>query len=128
MASADNADAIVIGSGPNGLVAATLLARAGWSVTVLERNPKTGGAVASDELTVPGYIHDTFSAFYGLLHASPVFRELGLDKRVDWATFETPVAAAVEPGASGICTPRSTTPSGVSTRFRLATATRGASW
>ncbi len=101
MASPDHADAIVIGSGPNGLVAATMLARAGWSVTVLERNTKAGGAVASEALTVPGYTHDPYSAFYGLLHSSPVFRELGLDSRVEWATFTTPVAAAVTPGHIG---------------------------
>jgi phytoene dehydrogenase-like protein len=94
----DSVDAVVIGSGPNGLVAAALLARAGWSVTVLERNAVAGGAVQSAALTVPGYVHDTFSAFYGLLHASPVFRELELYRRVRWASFELPAAAVVRPG------------------------------
>lgn len=98
----DSADAVVIGSGPNGLVAAAMLARSGWSVTVLERDAVVGGAVRSDPLTRPGYIHDTCSAFYGLLHASPVFRELGLDQRVEWASFSTPVAAAVRPGEVGL--------------------------
>ena len=96
----DTADAVVIGSGPNGLVAAAMLARAGWSVTVLERNEVAGGAVASAELTMPGYIHDPFSAFYGLLHFSPVFRELELYRRVRWASFELPAAAMVGPGRS----------------------------
>ena len=93
----DDFDAVVIGSGPNGLSAAAYLARAGWRVCVLERNDVAGGAVRSEELTLPGYTHDTFSAFYGLLHATPVFRELGLDRRVRWAQFDSPVSAAVSP-------------------------------
>ena len=84
----DVADAVVIGSGPNGLVAGITLARKGWDVTVLERNATPGGAVASAELTNPGYVHDPFSAFYGLLHSSPVFRELRLDKHVAWAHYD----------------------------------------
>lgn len=92
----DVADAVVIGSGPNGLVAAITLARKGWDVTVLERNATPGGAVASAELTEPGYVHDPFSAFYGLLHASPAFSDLGLAKRVHWAQFDTPVGAALD--------------------------------
>ncbi len=56
-----------------------------------------GGAVHSGELTVAGYTHDTYSAFYGMLHASPVFHELELDRRVQWAQFPVPVAAAVGP-------------------------------
>ncbi len=100
----DDVDAVVIGSGPNGLVAAALLARGGWSVTVLERAAVAGGAVHSGELTVPGYVHDTYSAFYGLLHCSPVLAELGLDRAVEWAHFAVPAAAAVSPGSTArIC-------------------------
>jgi len=83
---------VVIGAGHNGLVAATLLARAGWSVELLERSPVAGGAVGSD-LTDRGYLHDWGSAYYGVLHTSPVLTELGLDRRVEWAHTGTPVAA-----------------------------------
>ncbi len=86
----------MVGAGPNGLVAATLLARAGWSVEVLERRPVAGGAVGS-ETTSRGYVHDWGSAFYGVLHASPVLRELGLDARVPWAHTRTPVSATWDP-------------------------------
>ena len=59
-------DAVVIGSGPNGLVAANLLADSGWQVLVLEAQPTAGGAVRSDDGVRPGFIHDTFSSFYPL--------------------------------------------------------------
>ncbi len=74
------ADAVVIGAGPNGLVAANVLADAGWDVTVLEAQPEPGGAVRSAELTLPGYTHDMFSAFYPLGAASPAIGDLGLEE------------------------------------------------
>lgn len=85
-------DAVVIGAGPNGLTAATLLARAGWSVELLERRDVAGGAVGS-VTTDRGYVHDWGSAFYGVLHSFPVLTELGLDRRVQWAHTDVPVAA-----------------------------------
>lgn len=72
-----SADAIVIGSGHNGLVAAAYLARAGWEVEVLERNDRAGGTVATEELTEPGFLHDTFSSWHPLFQASGAFAELG---------------------------------------------------
>lgn len=71
-------DAVIVGAGHNGLVAANLLADAGWDVVVLEAQPEPGGAVRSGELTVPGFTHDLFSAFYPLAAASPILRGLGL--------------------------------------------------
>ena len=73
-------DAVVIGAGPNGLVAANLLVDAGWSVTLLEEQPHPGGAVWSDGGVAPGYVHDTFSSFYPLAAASPTIRGLRLEE------------------------------------------------
>ncbi|MFI6080309.1 phytoene desaturase family protein [Streptomyces sp. NPDC051217] len=72
--------AVVIGAGPNGLVAANLLADAGWSVEVLEAQPEAGGAVRSDRGVHPDYVSDLFSAFYPLAAASPVLADLELQK------------------------------------------------
>ena len=63
-------DAVVIGAGPNGLVAANRLLDAGWSVLVLEAQPDVGGAVRSDRELDPDFVHDTFSAFYPLAASS----------------------------------------------------------
>ncbi|HYT09344.1 MAG TPA: NAD(P)/FAD-dependent oxidoreductase [Mycobacteriales bacterium] len=71
-------DAVVIGAGHHGLVAANLLADAGWSVLVLEAEPVPGGAVRSAEITAAGYVSDLCSAFHPLGMASPVLRELDL--------------------------------------------------
>jgi phytoene dehydrogenase-like protein len=73
-------DAVVIGSGPNGLVAANMLADAGWSVAVFEAQPTPGGAVRSAAVTAPGFTNDLFSAFYPLTAASPVMRRLHLEE------------------------------------------------
>ena len=72
-------DAIVIGSGPNGLAAAIEIARAGRKVLVLEAEPTIGGGVRSAELTLPGFVHDICSAIHSLAIASPFFRTLPLD-------------------------------------------------
>jgi phytoene dehydrogenase-like protein len=71
-------DAVVIGAGHNGLVAAATLADAGWDVLVLEARPDPGGAVRSAEL-IPGYISDLYSAFYPMSVASPAICALHLE-------------------------------------------------
>jgi phytoene dehydrogenase-like protein len=73
----DEADAIVVGSGINGLVAAAELAQAGWSVILLERNAEIGGFVATEERTLPGYLHDTFSSWHPLFVSGPAYAGLG---------------------------------------------------
>src|SRR5512133_4013075 len=79
----ETADAIVIGGGPNGLVAAITLADAGWDVVLLEARDKVGGAVSSVERD--GWVMDEFSACYPLAVASPVMSRLGLeDHGLEW--------------------------------------------
>jgi phytoene dehydrogenase-like protein len=84
-APVDGADAIVVGAGHNGLVAANLLADAGWDTMVLEATPHPGGAVRSGYVTAPGYLSDLFSSFYPLGYASTVMKSLHLgDQGLRW--------------------------------------------
>src|SRR5215204_5300106 len=74
MALPAEVDAVVIGGGSNGLVAANRLADAGWDTLLLEAQPDIGGAVRSDRELHPHFVQDTFSAFYPMAAASPVIR------------------------------------------------------
>ncbi|RAJ97979.1 phytoene dehydrogenase-like protein [Larkinella arboricola] len=86
-------DAIVVGSGPNGLAAAITLQQAGLSVLVLEAKPTIGGGLRSAELTLPGFVHDVCSAIHPLAINSPFFRTLPLaDHGLTY--IEPPLAAA----------------------------------
>jgi phytoene dehydrogenase-like protein len=94
-------DAVVIGAGHNGLVAANRLADQGWSVQVLEAADEPGGAVRSGEITEPGFTSDLFSAFYPLAAASPVIRSLELERHgLRWR--QAPIAVA-HPQDDGRC-------------------------
>ena len=79
-------DVIVVGSGPNGLVAANVMSRRGFRVLVLEANQRRpGGALGSEELTLPGFVHDVGAAFFPFAKTSPAFRELDLTRAgVKW--------------------------------------------
>ena len=84
------ASACVIGSGPNGLSAAIVLAQAGLETSVVERNARIGGGCSTAEVTLPGFRHDLGSSVYPMGHASPFFRSLQLD--VEWV--EAPACCA----------------------------------
>src|ERR1700685_1856761 len=73
-------DAVVVGSGPNGLAAAILLQQKGLTVLLLEGKETIGGGLRSAELTWPGYIHDICSAVHPLAVASPFFETLPLNE------------------------------------------------
>jgi len=72
-------DAVVVGSGVNGLVAAAELAKAGWSVALVERNDRLGGFIATEERTIPGYLHDIYSSWHPLFVCGAAYAVLGND-------------------------------------------------
>jgi phytoene dehydrogenase-like protein len=83
-------DIVVIGSGPNGLFAASTLARRGFRVLVLEANPRrAGGAVGTEELTLPGFLHDVGAGFFPFAATSPAFRSLDLGIKWLHARYES---------------------------------------
>lgn len=97
------ADAVVIGSGINGLVAGALLARAGWRIIVVERNSSPGGCLATEELTVPGYRHDTFASWHGMFCAGPAWLHLRDELEVRGLRYRSAnrvVTATVRPDGS----------------------------
>ena len=94
-------DAVVVGSGPNGLAAAITLARAGYSVLVLEANSTIGGGARSAELTLPGFVHDVCSAVHPLAAGSPFFKSLPLERfGLHWIQPEIPLAHPFDDGTA----------------------------
>ncbi len=90
-------NAYVIGSGPNGLTAAILLARAGIETTVLEAQPTFGGGARSAELTLPGFVHDICSAVHPLALSSPILQTFPLaDYGLEWIQPPAPVAHPID--------------------------------
>jgi phytoene dehydrogenase-like protein len=96
-------DAVVVGAGPNGLMAAITLAAAGRSVHVVEAADTIGGGCRSAELTLPGYVHDVCAAVHALGVASPAFNSLPLAQYgVEWAHPEIPLAHPLDGGRAGV--------------------------
>ncbi|MBW3658160.1 MAG: NAD(P)/FAD-dependent oxidoreductase, partial [Actinobacteria bacterium] len=96
-------DAVVVGAGPNGLAAAIAIAREGFSVTVLEAEDVIGGGTRTEELTVPGVLHDICSAIHPLGVGSPFLSELPLDEHgLAWAHPEIGVAHPLDDGSAGV--------------------------
>jgi phytoene dehydrogenase-like protein len=86
-------DALVVGSGPNGLAAAIRLAQARLAVLVVEANTTLGGGARTVELTLPGFHHDVCSAVHPLALSSPFFRTLPLDRfGLEWVQPPVPLA------------------------------------
>ncbi|MCX6049534.1 MAG: NAD(P)-binding protein, partial [Chloroflexi bacterium] len=96
-----NYDAIIVGSGPNGLAAAITLARAGHSVGLFEAKATVGGGCRSAELTLPGFVHDICSAIHPLGLGSPFMRTLPLhDFGLEWIEPDIQVAHPLDDGTA----------------------------
>jgi phytoene dehydrogenase-like protein len=96
-------DAVVVGSGPNGLAAAVALARAGLSVTVLESHQTIGGGTRTEELTVPGVLHDVCSAVHPLGVGSPFLSSLELGRHgLEWCWPEIDLAHPLDGGRAAV--------------------------
>ena len=96
-------DAVVVGSGPNGLAAAVELARNGKRVAVLEGKSTIGGGARSAEITLPGFVHDLGSAIHPLGYASPFFRSLPLEEHgLKWIHPDAPLAHPFDGGEAAV--------------------------
>src|SRR5215211_946616 len=96
-------DAVVVGSGPNGLAAAVELARNGKRVAVLEGKSTIGGGARSAEITLPGFVHDLGSAIHPLGYASPFFKSLPLEEHgLEWVHPPAPLAHPFDDGTAAV--------------------------
>ena len=73
-------DVIIIGAGPNGIAAGSYLARAGVKVLILERRLEAGGGLATEEVTLPGYMHNTHSIYHMMVDYAPIYKDLRLEE------------------------------------------------
>ncbi|HYN31185.1 MAG TPA: NAD(P)/FAD-dependent oxidoreductase [Ilumatobacteraceae bacterium] len=111
MSNQSGRTAVVVGAGPNGLVAAITLARAGWNVTVFEAAARAGGGTRTEELTLPGVLHDVCSAIHPLAVGSPAFREIAASDTplsahgLEWIYSEAAVAHPLDGGRAAVLRP-----------------------
>lgn len=102
-ASRSEYDAVIIGSGPNGLAAAITLARNGWKTLVIEAADTIGGGMRTKELTLPGFRHDVCSAVHPTGAASPFFRSLNLERHgLRWLQPEIALAHPLDGGQAAV--------------------------
>lgn len=98
-------DAIFIGSGHNALIAAAYLARSGWSVLVLEKNDRPGGLVRTEELTLPGFHHDTYSSAHPLFVTSRAYADLGgelAERGLRYLNTDQPTGVSLPSGKTAV--------------------------
>ncbi|MFT2817054.1 phytoene desaturase family protein [Leifsonia sp. A12D58] len=95
-------DVSIVGSGPNGLAAAVVLARAGLDVRVFEAETTIGGGARTGEATEPGFLHDWGSAVHAMAFASPFFQQFGIDKRIPFVIPEISYGHALDGGKAGL--------------------------
>jgi phytoene dehydrogenase-like protein len=103
LCKATSYDAVIIGSGPNGVAAAIVLAQKGLKVVLLEARETIGGGCRSAELTLPGFTHDICSSIHPLGLGSPFFRQLDLEKfGLKWVAPDGAYAHPLDGGRAGV--------------------------
>jgi phytoene dehydrogenase-like protein len=106
MRSDDSYDAVIVGSGPNGLTAAITLAREGWKTLVVEARPTPGGGMRSAELTLPGFVHDVCSSVHPLAASSRILNQFPLEQfGLKWIYPPIPVGHPLDDGPAILCHP-----------------------
>jgi len=102
--NSEDYDVIIVGSGPNGLAAATFLQKEGYRTAIFEQADSPGGAARTEEITLPGYRHDLGSAVHPLAYASPYFSTLPLENYgLEWIHPDIPFAHPFKDGTAYGC-------------------------